>query len=93
MTTSPENDEGQLDAYALLSKPTLDLTDAEVERIVVDLQERRKLYLATGKPDAPKKAAKEKAAPKAKATAEEKARNTALLLGQLKMSLEKEDDK
>lgn len=90
MATNPD-DEGQLDAYALLSKPTLDLTDPEVERIVTDLQARRKLYLSTGKPDAPKKA-KAPAEPKKKATDEEKARNTALLLGQLKMSLEKKDD-
>lgn len=80
----------ELDAYALLSKPTLDLTDAEVERIVVDLQARRKLYLATGKPDAPKKA-RAASEPKKKATDEEKKRNTALLLGQLKMSLEQKD--
>ena len=46
------------------------------------LQKRRKLYIQTGKVD---KAPKPKAEPKAKATAEDKARNTALLLGQLKL--------
>lgn len=91
MASEVPEDEGQLDAYALLSKPTLELTDAEVERVVVDLQARRKLYLSTGKPDAPKKP-KAPAEPKKKATDEEKKRNTALLLGQLKMSLEPKND-
>ena len=84
---STETEEQLLDAYALLSKPTLDLSDAEVEAVVIDLQKRRELYLKTGKPDAPKPP-KEKAPPKGKASDEEKKRNTALLLGQLKMSLE-----
>lgn len=87
MATSPDDAE-QIDAYALLSKPTLELTDAEVERIVVDLQARRKLYLSTGKPDAPKKA-KAPAGPKAKLSDDEKKRNTALLLGQLKLTIDK----
>lgn len=79
------NDESEatLSAYDLLSTPTLDLTDAQVEAIVVDLQQRRKLYLTTGKAD---KAPKPKAEPKAKATADDKARNTAMLLAQLKLS-------
>lgn len=79
MTQEPE-----LDAYALLSKPTLDLTDAEVERIVVDLRKRRELYLSTGKPD---KVSKPKAAacPKTKPTADDKAANTAALLASLKI--------
>lgn len=84
---STETEDQALDAYALLSKPTLDLSDPEVEAIVIDLQKRRELYLKTGKPDAPKPP-KEKAPPKGKASDEEKKRNTALLLGQLKMSLE-----
>lgn len=86
------SEETEMDAYALLSKPTLDLTDAEVEKVVIDLQSRRALYLKTGKPDAPKPP-KEKAPPKGKASDEEKKRNTALLLGQLKMSLEQEAKK
>lgn len=89
MATNPDDDE-QLDAYALLSKPTLDLSDKEVELVVIDLQKRRELYLKTGKPDAPKPP-KEKAPPKGKASEEEKKRNTALLLGQLKMQLGGDD--
>jgi len=84
MATTAEHpeDEQTLSAYDLLSTPTLDLSDKQVEAIVVDLQKRRKLYIQTGKVD---KAPKPKAEPKAKATAEDKARNTALLLGQLKL--------
>lgn len=89
MATNPDDAE-QMDAYALLSKPTLDLTDKEVERVVTDLQARRKLYLSTGKPDAPKKA-KAPAEPKKKLTDDEKKRNTALLLGQLKMQTENKE--
>lgn len=81
------SEEAELDAYALLSKPTLELTDAEVEKIVIDLQARRKLYLSTGKPDQPRKAAA-KREPAKKASDDEKKRNTELLLGKLKMSLE-----
>jgi hypothetical protein len=82
-----EPTEPELDAYALLSKPTLDLSDAEVERIVIDLQQRRKLYLSTGKPDVVKKPAAAKAKT-GKASDDEKKRNTELLLGKLKMSLD-----
>lgn len=84
---SAENEtEAGFDAYALLSKPTLDLTDDEVEAIIADLRRRRELYIKTGKPDKP---AKPKAVTsKAKATADEKARNTAALLASLKLSLE-----
>lgn len=76
--------EPELDAYALLSKPTLDLTDDEVEKIVVDLRRRRQLYLSTGKPD---KVSKPKAAktPAAKLDADAKAANTAALLASLKI--------
>jgi hypothetical protein len=76
-TTLPEG----FDAYALLSKPTLDLTDAEVGYVITDLRRRRALYLKTGKPDKPK--AEKKAA--VKLDADEKARNTAALLAQLKI--------
>jgi len=70
-----------LDAYALLSKPTLEITDAEAELIVTDLRKRREAYIKTGKPDKPKKEKVERQ----KLSADEKARNTALILAQLKM--------
>lgn len=72
----------QLDAYALLSKPTLSLSDAEVEIVIADLRRRREQYLSTGKPDKARKAAKAKADPLSK---EAKAQNTANLLAQLKI--------
>lgn len=87
MTTTPEIDESEaiLSAYDLLSTPTLALTDEQVEAIVVDLWKRRELYIKTGKPDkAPKP--KVEAGPKVKATDDEKKRNTAILLSQLKLS-------
>ncbi len=71
-----------LDAYALLSKPTLKLSDAEVDIILADLRSRRARYLATGKPDKPKA---ERAAPKAKPTAASKAAATADLLASLNL--------
>ena len=69
MTDTPE----PMTAYELLTKPTLELTDAEVERIVADLRIRRKAYVdsAGKKADNP---AKEKAKP---VSAEDKALNTA----------------
>ncbi len=67
------------DAYELLSKPTLDLTDAEVAMVVEDLRKRRKAYVQTGKVDKPK-AIKAAAV---KLDKDEKARNTQLLLAQL----------
>ena len=77
-----------LDAYALLSKPTLEIGDAEAEKIVADLRQRRLAYLKTGKPDKPKK---EKVVA-AKLDKDEKARNTQALLATLKIpGLEKED--
>ena len=77
MTDTPE----PLDAYELLSKPTLELTDAQVELIVADLRHRRAAYVSTGKVDKPKK---EKVAAK-KLDADEKARNSAALLASLKL--------
>lgn len=68
-------------AYDLLSKPTLDISDDEALKIIADLRARRRAYLATGKVDKPKK---EKVTAK-KLDADEKARNTALLLAQLKL--------
>lgn len=44
-----------MDAYALLSKPTLELTDAEIEVIVLDLRKRRERFLAGQKDNLPKK--------------------------------------
>jgi hypothetical protein len=78
---APDNLE-PTDAYALLSKPTLDLTDAEVEKVVADL--RRALYAATGKPD---RQPKPKAEPKGKSTAADKAANTAALLASLQLKI------
>jgi len=69
------------DAYELLSKPTLELSDAEVALVVEDLRRRRKAYVQTGKVDKPKK---EKVAA-VKLDADEKKRNTQLLLAQLNM--------
>ena len=80
MTTEPE-----LDAYALLSRPTLDFTDAEVKRVIADLRRRREAYLRTGKPDRPKKVKEQ--IEKAKASPEDKARNTAALLAQLDLKV------
>lgn len=44
-------------AYDLLSKPTLDLTDKDIEDICADLRKRRERFLA-GQKDNPPKAAK-----------------------------------
>lgn len=75
MTTDP------IDAYALLSKPTLEISDDEAMKIIEDLRARRRAYLSTGKLDKPKK---EKIAA-VKLDKDEKARNTALLMAQLKI--------
>jgi hypothetical protein len=68
-----------MDAYALLSMPTLDQSDAAAQRIVEDLRRRRHAYVTSGKIDKP---AKEKAE-RVKLSQDEKARNTAALLAQL----------
>lgn len=81
MSTQP--DEPEISAYDLLSKPTLNLTDAEVELVVADLRRRRAAYIKTGKPDKPKAAAKSAA----KLSADEKARNTAALLDSLQLKI------
>lgn len=70
-----------LDAYALLSRPTLDYSDAEIEAVVVDLRKRRAAYLSSGKVDKPKAAAKATA----KLSADDKARNSEALLASLKL--------
>lgn len=72
-----------IDAYALLSKPTLDITDAEADIIIDDLRKRRKAYLATGKPDKPRK----EKVQREKASAGDKAANTAALLAQLDLKV------
>lgn len=73
----------QQDAYALLSTPTLELTEAQIKAVIEDLRKRRFISLSTGKPDKikqPKNAAVKK-------TAEEKAAATAALLGQIDWKL------
>jgi chromatin segregation and condensation protein Rec8/ScpA/Scc1 (kleisin family) len=72
--------EPELDAYALLSKPTLDLSDAEVARICADLRVRRARYIATNKPD---KAPAKPKEPLAKLSPTDKLRNTQALLESL----------
>ena len=73
-------------AYDLLTKPTLELTDAEVELIVADLQKRRHAYVDSK--------GKVKDSPKAKApkgpplTAEQKAENTARVQALLNLDLD-----
>ena len=75
-------------AYELLSTPTLDLTDAQVEQIVEDLRSKRAFYLASGKQDRPKAAAKAKADPLSKeAKALQKAENTRQLMASLNLGL------
>lgn len=43
-------------AYDLLSKPTLELTDQDIENICKDLRTRRERFLAVQKDNPPKKA-------------------------------------
>ena len=62
------------DAYTLLSKPTLELTDQDIEDICKDLRARRERYLAGQKDNPPKKAAPPK-------SAEEKAALTDSIIG------------
>jgi hypothetical protein len=71
----------EFDAYSLLSKDPREVTDAEAEQIIADLRRRRAAYIKTGKPDKP---AKEKVEA-VKLDKDEKARNTAALLAQLKL--------
>lgn len=70
------------DAYSLLSKPTLELTDAQVAVVVSDLRARRARHVATGKADAPRKAlAKPKAEKPTEAMRKEASRNLLADLG------------
>ena len=73
------NNPEPLDAYALLSTPTLEIDDKRAELIIADLRKRREAYIKTGKVDKPKK---ERVAA-VKLAADEKARNTKLLLDSL----------
>lgn len=72
-TTSPTGD-----AYALLSKPTLDLTDAEIEAICKDLRARRERFLL-GQADKPPKQSK----PKVEMTPEAKQQAAAEVLSDI----------
>lgn len=63
--------EGPRSAYDLLTTPTADLTDEDVELIIEDLRQRRHAYVTEGKKDEPHKRKK------APVTKEEKAENTA----------------
>jgi hypothetical protein len=65
-------------AYELLSKPTLDLSDAEITLCIAELRKKRALYANNAIADTAVKDAKPKSA--AKLSAEQKAANTAALL-------------
>lgn len=71
------------DAFALLSKPTLDLTEQDIEGIVADLRQRRERFLQ-GIADKPKRAP---ARPELDSSAEAKAARTAHLLGELDLGV------
>lgn len=73
---TPEQLPQTRNAHELLSKPTLELSDADVEAIVSDLRQRRERYLQ-GVQDKPQKK------PKAAATPEEIAARTQSLLEDL----------
>lgn len=83
---TPADEPEALDAYSLLSKPTLSLTDEQVGRIVADLRDRRARHLRLGKPDKPASERKVKS-PTAKLTAEDRARNSRELMASMGLSL------
>lgn len=69
------------DAYSLLSKPTLELSDAEVKTIIAHLRSKRLAYVeSNGKKADKRPVAKAAAEP---VTEEKKADNTNLLLALL----------
>lgn len=68
----------QRDAFALLSKPTLELTDAEIELICADLRRKREQFLQ-GVQDKPPRTAKVQV----DQSPEAKAQRTADLLGEI----------
>lgn len=72
----------EMDAYSLLSRPTLELTDEQVMAIIEQLRHKREAYIKTGKPDRPKKEKVERK----KLDQDAKRRNTEALLAQLKLS-------
>lgn len=82
MTTPPNTTNHAGSAYELLSKPTSEITDADLEVIVADFRKRREFYLA-GKADNPAKKPRSAAA----TTAAEKAANTAAILAQLDLKI------
>jgi hypothetical protein len=71
-------------AYELLSKPTLELSDADITLCITELRKKRILYANNNIPDTAVKDAKPKTA--AKITAEAKAANTLALLAGLKFA-------
>lgn len=74
-------DEQTDSAYALLSKPVLELTDAEVKVIIADLREKRLRFVTSGIAD--KKPAKPKVTMTDEEAAAAKAANTAALAASL----------
>lgn len=80
--TTPTSTPGS--AYELLQKPTLDLTDAEAEAIIVDLRRRRELFLR-GQKDNPRREAKAKAVSPSKPTKAEQEANANALLAKLNL--------
>lgn len=67
------------DAFELLSKPTLELSDADVEAICLDLRQKRERFLQ-GVADKPKRAA---AKPAVEKSPEAKAARTENLLNDI----------
>lgn len=59
------------DAYALLSKPTLELTDQDIKDICTDLRKRRERFLAGQKDNPPKAKAEPPKTPEEKAALSE----------------------
>lgn len=77
------------DAYSLLTKPTLDLSTAEVDIVIADLRERRARHLTSGKPDKPPVSAKAKPPALTKeAKADAKKANTMDLLSDLGIDID-----
>lgn len=71
-------------AYSLLTKPTLELTDAEVELVVADLRKRRLAYVSDAKKNADRP---DKAKPEPRSADERKA-IAASLAAELKLDFE-----
>lgn len=78
MTDSPTS------AYDLLTKKTLELTDAEVEVVIKELRQKRVAY-NLGTKDKDGSTALRRKPSTAKVTAEDKAANTAALMAKLKL--------